>query len=155
MALWLRLFGGTALLVGVYFAVPVQADGNLALRVSATVLGLALTVALIAREIRRVAHSPLWGLALALVTGVLAFAMADYLVAVSKPGEFADLNTRVDALYFAVTTLATVGFGDIHAQSQAARVLVTIQMAFNILVLATGGSVLLNQIRSRHSPRQQ
>src|SRR5581483_10958885 len=120
MAPWLRLFGGTVLLVAVYFAVPVRADGSVAFRLLATALLLALAPLLIAREIRKAADSPLWVLALALVVGVLAFAMADYLVAVSGAGEFAGLDTRTDALYFAVTTLATVGFGDVHAQSQFA-----------------------------------
>jgi voltage-gated potassium channel len=43
-------------------------------------------------------------------------------------GEFAGLATRLDAFHFAFTTLATVGFGDVHASGQAARLVVTIQI---------------------------
>jgi hypothetical protein len=34
------------------------------------------------------------------------------------------LNTRTDALYFTLVTMATVGFGDIHAEGQFARAMV-------------------------------
>ena len=113
MAPWFRLFAGTVVLLVVYFAAPVRADGNLAVRLIVTVLGIGLTVLLIAREIRRVGDAPLWGLAFALVLGILVFAMTDYLIAVSGSGEFEGLQTRLDGLYFAITTLATVGYGDV------------------------------------------
>lgn len=154
MRLWGRLIAGTALLLAVYFAVPVRVDGNLAVRLIVTLVGVGLTVLLIAREVRRVADSPLWGLALALVLGILAFAMADYLIAISAPDEFVELRTRLDGLYFAVTTLATVGFGDVHAQSQLARGLVTCQEVFNVVVLATGARILFTQARERRLARK-
>ena len=36
--------------------------------------------------------------------------------------------TRADALYFAVTVFSTVGFGDITPESEAARVVLIVQM---------------------------
>jgi hypothetical protein len=54
-------------------------------------------------------------------------------------GSFASPLTRVDAFYFTVTTFATVGFGDIVPVSQAARVIVTVQMIGDLIVL---GAVL-------------
>jgi hypothetical protein len=45
-------------------------------------------------------------------------------------------------LYFALTTLAAVGFGDVHAHSLIARRPVVVQMAFNVVVLASAASVL-------------
>ena len=39
------------------------------------------------------------------------------------------------ALYFTVTVFATVGFGDIVAQTNSMRLLVTVQMILNLLVL--------------------
>jgi voltage-gated potassium channel len=151
MASGLRLLAGTALLVVVYFALPVRADGSLGVRVVVAGFTVLLAAALIAREMRNIADAPLWTLGLALVTGVLAFAMADYLIAISAPGEFVGLQTRLDGLYFAITTLGTVGFGDVHAQSQLARAVVTLQIVFNLLILASGGSLLLSQARERRS----
>ena len=50
----------------------------------------------------------------------------------------AETLTRTDSLYFTVTVFATVGFGDITATSEAARVLVTVQMILDLIVLGLG-----------------
>ena len=72
------------------------------------------------------------------------------MVARSGPLEFVGLETKTDALYFALTTLATVGFGDVHAEGQIARVLLIAQMIFNVAVLTRAAQVLL---ASRAVPR--
>jgi hypothetical protein len=41
---------------------------------------------------------------------------------------FGERLTHTDGLYFTVTVFSTVGFGDITAKSQAARLVVTGQM---------------------------
>ena len=46
------------------------------------------------------------------------------------------LETRTDALYFTLSTMATVGFGDVHAVGQLARVTVSFMIVFNIVVVA-------------------
>jgi hypothetical protein len=61
--------------------------------------------------------------------------------------EFAGLDTKVDAAYFTVTTLTTVGFGDISATSQAARVAVTFQMLFDLAFLGVAVRVLVTAAR--------
>ena len=96
----------------------------------------------------------MWRLALGVVAGVLVFASADYWLAMSKPGEFVELNTRLDALYFALTTLATVGYGDVHAQGQIARGLITVQLVFNLAVLATAASIMSERLRSHRQERE-
>jgi voltage-gated potassium channel len=65
---------------------------------------------------------------------VLGFA-AVYYAMDAQQGQFDGLVTRVDAVYFTVTTLSTVGYGDIHASGTAARVLVTIQIMVNLAFL--------------------
>jgi hypothetical protein len=85
-------------------------------------------------------------LLLATIAGVICFALTDYVIARSDATQFAGLRTKTDALYFAVTTLATVGFGDIHAQGQLARQVVTVQMVFNLVVLASAARVLIRGI---------
>lgn len=49
--------------------------------------------------------------------------------------QFSGLDTRTDAVYFTVSTLATVGFGDIVATSQPARLVVTAQILFNLVAV--------------------
>ena len=60
-----------------------------------------------------------------------------------------------DTLYFTVTVFATVGFGDISPASQAARLLVMLQMILNLLVLGVGIQVFLGAVqRSRQDEAQ-
>jgi hypothetical protein len=48
---------------------------------------------------------------------------------------FTEHLDRVGALYYTVSTLSTVGFGDIAARSDAARILVTVQMLFDLALI--------------------
>jgi ABC-type Fe3+-siderophore transport system permease subunit len=151
----LRVLAAVVLLVAMFYVVPVKPDAEgwrLILRSIAAGVFVAGIVSLVVWQIRRRMHYetlPLEGLAVALVAGAVAFALTDYVVAVSSDDHFDGLHTRTDALYFALSTLFTVGFGDIHARSQGARVLVIFQMIFNIVVLATGASLLVNQAMAR------
>lgn len=51
------------------------------------------------------------------------------------PGQVPGVTTHIDALYFTVTVLTTVGFGDITPVGQAAKAVVTAQMIFTLVVL--------------------
>ena len=93
------------------------------------------------------------GLLFALVVAVLAFALAFYRLEVAYPGQIPGISTRVDALYFTMTTLLTVGYGDINAQGQAARVLVMIAMVFNVAVIATAVTTISGRVRQRAEER--
>jgi voltage-gated potassium channel len=154
-AAWVRVVSAVVLLVALFYVVPVEAGDTgwrLALRALAALVFIGGAIALVIWQIRRRIRSdqlPLEGLATALVAGAIAFALADYVLEVSAPGQFSGLDSRTDALYFALSTLFTVGFGDIHAAGQGARVLVIFQMVFNIAVLATGASLLINQATAR------
>ena len=52
-----------------------------------------------------------------------------------EPASFNEQLSGVDAIYFALVTLTTVGFGDISARSQIARVIVTTQL-FGVIAFA-------------------
>jgi len=153
----LRVAFASALLVGLFYLVPVESNiptAQLWLRGAICVLGIVFVSWLVTHQIRRQfaaggLDAPLVGLLIALVSGVLFFALMDYAVAEATAGQFIGLDTRTDALYFALSTLGTVGFGDVHAQSQAARILVIIQILFNLVLITAGGSVLVNQITER------
>jgi hypothetical protein len=76
----------------------------------------------------------------------------------------ADLNdfnvhslTRTDALYFTVTVFTTVGFGDIVATTQVARLVVTVQMILDLVVLGLGVRVFLGAVqrgRQQHTAQE-
>ena len=54
----------------------------------------------------------------------------------STPGAFCQPLDRISALYFAVTIFSTVGLGDIVPRSDPARIVVTIQMVADLIVIA-------------------
>jgi voltage-gated potassium channel len=85
---------------------------------------------------------------------LLLFASAYYVMARASPGSFSSHLTRTDALYFTVTTFSTVGYGDITATSQTARLLVTAQMILDLLALGLGIRVFIGavQIARRAQP---
>lgn len=92
---------------------------------------------------------------LLLVLVVLAVFAAGYLALErADAGQFESLSTKTDALYFAVSTLATVGFGDVHATGQLARGLVTLQIVFNLVFVAALVSLVTGQIRERAAIRR-
>jgi voltage-gated potassium channel len=74
---------------------------------------------------------------------LLLFSMVYFLMEHHSPGNFSQPLTRTDALYFTVTTFSTVGYGDITARSQAARLVVTLQMLADLVVLGFGVKVFL------------
>lgn len=58
------------------------------------------------------------------------------------------IATRTGALYFALTTLTAVGYGDIHL-GQLGRGLVVAQMLFNLVVVASGANLFVREIKAQ------
>jgi hypothetical protein len=77
------------------------------------------------------------------------FALGFYVLAEHSPGQFDGLHTRTDALYFTVSSLTTVGFGDITAHGQLARVLVIFQLVFNAVFIGAAVSTIVGTVRNR------
>jgi Ion channel len=73
---------------------------------------------------------------------VVGFA-AIYFTMAKHGGQVSGLHTKIDGIYFTVTTLSTVGFGDIVATSQAARAVVALQIVFNLTFVAVGFRLLM------------
>jgi hypothetical protein len=129
--------GGTIVAIFVvYFTIPIEGDRWW----PPALVGFAVVIAtlpLAIRRLRAVIASPhpllaaAEALALLLAMIVIGFSSV-YLALDNDAGQFSGLETRIDALYFTVTTLSTVGFGDITATGQLARVVVTIQIMFNL-----------------------
>ena len=136
---WLTNMAPPAGLLVAYFLVPYDADRAPVGVVVGVVVSVVAISAVTAAVLRlATAHDRLRAvhLVLALEAVVMAFSFVYYLLATSGSGQFAGLHTRVDALYFSLTTTTTVGFGDIHASGQLARTLVSAQLAFNLVFVA-------------------
>lgn len=161
---WVRALVFAVGLLGLYFVAPLgQDDDPLPLPVALTLsvaiaLGLAV---LIGRRILQVLDgtgSPgatgstgLPSLVSVLALVVVAFASAYFMLNRSDPGQVVGLSTRLDALYFTLTTLVTVGYGDVHPEGQAARAIACLQFVFNAVFVVGLVRAMLYQAQIRRA----
>ncbi|GAA2159027.1 potassium channel family protein [Actinomadura napierensis] len=94
-------------------------------------------------------------LATSVVLFLVLFAAAYRLMDNGSPGSFSEPLTRVDALYFAVTVFASVGFGDIVPATRAARILTMVQMLADLVLLGVAVKVLLEAVRQGLERRER
>jgi len=162
-ASWPRLLlpAAIGLLLLAYFLLPLDVFGPEQPVLSWTSFALALIVLslLLLREIRKVVVQaqqghPATNILVLICLSLVIFAAA-YLALARHPGEFNGLHTRLDALYFTVITVSTVGFGDISPAGQAARAVVIVQIGYNFVFLATAASALTTQLRGQVTRRAQ
>jgi voltage-gated potassium channel len=145
-----------ALLVYYYF--PVTGDSSPLWQVLLFAVGLGLLVWWVIRELKRQLAAGSSGVRIrSLVTLlyplVALFALAYYLLQRSDPAQFDGLVTRTDSLYFTVITLGTIGYGDVHAVGQLARVVTMIQVALDLVVIGAFVAVASSRVQallSRH-----
>lgn len=150
-------------LVAAYYLLPVD-RGLTVWTLVGLVGGLCLVVVVLVWQVRVILHSRhpvlqgVEALAICIPLFLLLYANVYFLVAGNAAGAFSAQLTRTDALYFAVTIFTTVGFGDITAVSQAARLLVTGQMVGDLLLLGVALRVVVTAVRHRRervpAPRQ-
>ena len=57
--------------------------------------------------------------------------------------------SRLDALYFTMTTFSTVGYGDISPKSEVARALVTGQLVVDLVLIGLIAKVILGTAQRR------
>lgn len=138
------VLGGVAIL-SAYYLVPIRSTDHFALRIMLMVLALALLAAIIVRHLRR-HDDPIGRTVLILLTAICTLALAFDAIA-ATPGQFVGLETRTDALYFTVVTIATIGYGDIHPAGQLARVFVMITIAFQFVFITALVSIIARRVR--------
>ena len=156
-AKWRPIWIFVGLLVA-YYAFPLRwaADSVLAVGASllATVGALSLVGTVMVKELGSVRRgAPGRGtrvLAMLLILLVMAASLTFFLLDQARPDELVGLKTRTDALYFTLSTMTTVGYGDVHAEGQLARALVCVMIVFNIVVVA---SLVRAQTSSPTRPR--
>jgi hypothetical protein len=138
-----------------YFLLPLDSEFGVLL---ATVLVFAAAASLIPLSVRQAqlvlrSENPLFDamrcIVSALVFLVIAFSAAYYVLGTNYEDEIEGIDTKLDAIYFTVTILATVGFGDITASGQWARGIVTGQMVVNLAVLAVALRVVSWALKER------
>ncbi len=155
---WLnRLLMPVAVLL-FYFLVPVSSGGAPIVEVLGFVVAflcVGVVAYVVASEVRRSERrlQPVH-LLLGLELVLIGFALGYYVLSLSQPEEFTGLHTRLDALYFSLTTMSTVGYGDISAAGQTGRLLVAVQLAFNLVFVAALVGLFQDGLRARADHRE-
>ena len=115
------------------------------------VIGLLIIVGSVPLTVKRInrvgtSHEPYLeaGLAVVMMIALIVIGFASIYAALSRHGEeFTDIHTKLDAVYFTVTTVATVGYGDLAPSGQIARAVAIIQMVVDILVIGVAARLAM------------
>jgi hypothetical protein len=152
--LWAVLRGllSATFLVVLYYVLPLDQplDTGAVVRV---LIGLAVFVIITVWQIRTIIGSPYPGMKAVEALGLLfpfyllLFASTYFVMERASAASFTEPLTRTDALYFSVTVFSTVGFGDIAAKSEPARVILIVQMLGDLALLGAGARLLLGAVR--------
>lgn len=154
----LRVAGSIASLFALYYLLPLDRTSE-ALAVTILVIGLLAFTALVSVQVLQILRSPFPGaraaesLAISVPFFLLLFAGTYVVLAALSPQAFGIRLTHTDALYFSVTVLSTVGFGDITAKSETARLVVTGQMIADLVVLGLAVKVIVGAMRRGQQPK--
>jgi len=155
----LRILGLVVGLLVLYAVVPVPGDRSEAVALLGMICGLLAFVILVGWQIRQIANDrrpvlrAIEAVALAIPLLIVVFAFTYLTLSRAEPASFSEDLGRVDAFYYTVSTLTTVGFGDITAESAGARTIVTVQMLFDLVLIA--GLVRLVVLATRTGLRRQ
>ena len=157
----LRAVASIAVLATVYYLLPFDRSSTPA-SVTWLVIGLVLLIGLIAFQVRMIIWSrfpnlrAIEALAVSLSLVLILFAGTYVAMATRSAGNFGEHLTHTDALYFTVTVFSTVGFGDITAKTETARLVVTGQMITDLVVLGLGIRIILGAVtRGQRRQRRQ
>ena len=121
-----------------YAFLPVDLRSGLWVQLLAVLLAVGLVAVSFVRQVRQIRRSPypvlraVEALIVLLAMLLAVAALGAYALALDDPNAFSEPLTRLDSFYFSVTTLATVGYGDITPVSDSARVFTIIQMLVDL-----------------------
>jgi voltage-gated potassium channel len=154
----LRSIASAITLVTVYYLLPldhVSAEAAAAMLVA----GLVALTGLIACQVRTILLSAYPGLraveaiAVSVPLFLLLFAGTYEVMARFSANDFSEPLTRTDALYFTITTFATVGFGDITPRAELARLVVTGQVVADLVIIGLGVRVITGAVKRSRQQR--
>jgi voltage-gated potassium channel len=129
-----------ALLFGIYYLIPFT-DRTSAQSLVRLVLGIAFFAGVLAWQLRQVTRAELPGLRAVHALGVaiplflLVFAVVYLSLSQSSTTRFSEPLNHTGALYLVVTVFSTVGFGDITPKGDLARIVTSIQMLLDLVVI--------------------
>ena len=138
----LRTIIGFAGIMWALSLVPETPDYTLWRPIIIIVFGSTIYIVFLRRQLRRVSNSrfpavsAFEALILAAAMFLAFFAALYVMMSASDPASFTEPLDHFSAFYFALTVLATVGFGDITPTLSDARLVCMVQMAIDIVFIA-------------------
>jgi ion channel len=148
----IRVTVSAAALVALYYLLPLDHASTPA-AVTILLIGLAGFIALVAVQVRLIIRSPFPALRAveALATSIplflLLFAGTYVVLAALSAANFGGHLSHTDGLYFTVTVFSTVGFGDITAKTEPARLVVTGQMITDLIILGLAIKIIVGAVK--------
>lgn len=121
-------------------------------------IGLVCVAAVLSRQVRTILRgaSPrlqaLEAFALAVPMFLVLFAGTYFFIERHAAADFNVPLTRFDALYFTVSVLSGVGFGDIVPRSESARMIVTGQMLCDLVLLGVAARLVIDAVHDGIHP---
>jgi voltage-gated potassium channel len=135
-----RIVVSIVLLIALYGALP-AADRTGIGTLLELLVGLIIFAALLGWQVLKIMgaeHPELRAaeaLAIAVPVVLIVFAFTYLSLSHVQPKSFSERLDHVGAMYFTVTVVSTVGFGDIVAKTHAARILVSFQIMLDLVLL--------------------
>jgi voltage-gated potassium channel len=142
-----------AFLFGIYYLIPFT-DRTGAQAVVRLVLGIAFFVGVLAWQLRQVTRAEMPGLRAIHALGVaiplflLVFAVVYLSLSQSSTARFSEPLNHTGALYLVITVFSTVGFGDITPKGDLARIVASIQMLLDLVVIGAVVRLLTTAAKS-------
>jgi hypothetical protein len=147
-----RIVGVTVVLLVAYFAAPVGQESD-SLSLLILVVGLIGFLLLLTYQVKRILDSPtpqlraVEALATVVPLVIVTFALVYVAISSADAGGFSEPIDKINGLYFTVTVLSTVGFGDITPRTDGPRIAVTVQMLMDLLIVGVVVKVLVGASR--------
>lgn len=157
----MRIAVGLVLIFIMMVLVPDNPDGSLVLAVLVAVGGIAVYVWFFNRQLKGVYRAKYpnlrasEALILVAVMFLAIFAVIYVLISEGNPESFTEPLDQFTAYYFALTVLATVGFGDITPVTTLARAVTMIQMTLDLAFIAIVVKVMGGAAKSALVKRKQ
>ncbi|WP_406024271.1 potassium channel family protein [Nocardioides sp. NBC_00850] len=140
LLLMLRVTLSVGALFAAYYLIPTRTSGGIS-EVVWLVICLCAFAAIVGLQILAIVQAKfpilraVEAMAVLVPLYLLIFARVYLWNSLQDPSAFTEPLDDTTALYFTVTVFATVGFGDIFAETNSMRLLVTLQMILNLVVL--------------------